>query len=384
MKKILLVGGGSGGHVMPILAILENLNRADTRILTDRKYFNETKRLLQERHLGKIKVKWVFSGKLRRYTHFGLLDYLAHFGIILANLRDVFLLFLGFWQSLGKLIFWRPDVIFAKGGYICVPVCLAGRLLGIPIILHESDAGGLGLANSILSKIAQKILTGSPIESYKVAPKIKSKMLWVGVPLSKRVLEMREKLLNNQKIELPIETNNLPIVLITGGSLGARRINESILRDIDQLGGKTFVILAAGLDNYDQLISKYGNEKASKDLLIVKFIDDLPKYIAASRIVVMRAGATALAEAEALIKPAILVPNGKLPNSHQVKNAKVLASFGAALVVEDKTDDAKLEIVPEILKLLGDHALQKSLSQKIGELAKVDASQRIAKILEEG
>jgi len=384
-SKIMFVGGGSGGHVVPILSIMDRIKNADLRIVTDRKYFKETRRLVQGKN---ISVKSVSAGKFRRYTGFGFWDYVKYPSIMFNNFLDFFRLGFGIIQSFFMLVFWRPKVILLKGGYVGVPIGLVANILKIPMVLHESDAGSLMLANRILSKFATKIFTGAPVENYNVPENIKKKMEWVGVPLTENTLEVREKLLSKEKIDIPEEIKNAwqnngkkPIVFIVGGSLGSQRINEDILQDAHKLDGKAFLVLASGAgENYTRSLKL---AEGQANLAVLSYTDIMDQYMAISKIVVARAGATTLAILEALMRPTILVPHAKLPNGHQSKNAKVLEDLGACVVIEDKIDDTKLNIVGAIERLLDDQKKLDEMSKKIGELAKTGASEIIAEKLME-
>ena len=405
-RKILFVGGGSGGHVMPIIAILNELLSSkasvplDLRIFTDRKYFSETSRQVNENlrppvseanveYSLQTKVNWIASGKLRRYTNFTFWDYLTKPSLWLANFFDMWKLFFGFWQSLFMLIFWRPHAVFIKGGYVGVPVGLAARILCIPTILHESDAGGLGLANRILSRFARVIFTGAPIENYNASKKVKNKMRWIGIPLSDSFEFMRNRLLAGDEPDIPAEVSeawekgreNRTIVLAMGGSLGARRINEDLLLNIDKLHKSAFLVLISGVgQNYDDAKNLAAGQS---NVLVLPFTDHPAELMAASQIIVARAGATTIAELEILMKPSILVPNAKLPGAHQTKNARVLADRGACLYIEDNIDNKELNIMASINSLIDNPKMQKQFSERIGKLAKVDAAKIIAdKLLE--
>jgi UDP-N-acetylglucosamine--N-acetylmuramyl-(pentapeptide) pyrophosphoryl-undecaprenol N-acetylglucosamine transferase len=300
-------------------------------------------------------------------------------------------MFFGFWQSLFFMIFWRPRIVFLKGGYVGVPVGLAARLLRIPIIIHESDAGSLGLANRILARFACTVFTGAPIENYKVSAKIKNKMKWVGVPISDKFASIRQRILAGDEMDIPasiseefMEFDKLTkgkdqIVLVMGGSLGARRINEDVLLNIDKLRKGAFLVLVSGVgQNYDDAMKL---AEGQSNVTILPFSDHLPEIMSVSQIIVARAGATTIAEIEALMKPAVLVPNAKLPGSHQTKNARILASQGACICIEDYIDEKPLSIIESVNSLLDNPKKQKQMSEALGNLAKVDATKVIVQAL---
>ena len=170
MAKILAVGGGSGGHVTPVVAVFRELQKTgdhELRFWCDKK-FGASARGIFAKFDESIPVDLVIAGKLRRY-HGKSISFHLHPSILFPNLRDGFKVMVGFFQSLFKLMKWRPDVIFIKGGYVCLPVGYAARLLRIPLVLHDSDAHP-GLTNRLLSPFAKAIGTGAPLEYYNYPP----------------------------------------------------------------------------------------------------------------------------------------------------------------------------------------------------------------------
>ncbi|HZJ34543.1 MAG TPA: glycosyltransferase, partial [Candidatus Angelobacter sp.] len=150
--KILAVGGGSGGHVTPVVAVLRELRRAHPK--AEIQFWCDNKFAVQAREImsnfdAKIPVYTIIAGKLRRYHHLSAMRQLLWPSLVLSNIRDSFLVVVGFLQSVVKLITWRPDVVFTKGGYVCLPVGIAARILRIPLVIHDSDAHP-GLTNRIL------------------------------------------------------------------------------------------------------------------------------------------------------------------------------------------------------------------------------------------
>ena len=154
--KILVVGGGSGGHVTPVLAVAREIlkirPRAKIEFWTDKKYYKNARKLMVENGMD-LRVRKIAAGKLRRYTNFTFVTYLRNFDVVLKNIADFFKIIGGFIQSFFRLVFNRPDVIFLKGGYVCLPVGMVARFLRIPYVIHDSDAVP-GLTNRLLSKKA--------------------------------------------------------------------------------------------------------------------------------------------------------------------------------------------------------------------------------------
>ena len=162
------MGGGSGGHVTPVVAVLKELRalepEAELRFWCDTAFASQAASIVGTFD-ETIPVETILSGKLRRYHHLTLWQHIMWPSLMWQNLKDVFKVAGGFFQSVAKLIMWRPDVVFTKGGFVCLPVGLAAKLLGIPLVIHDSDAHP-GLTNRILSRWATAIATGAPLEYY--------------------------------------------------------------------------------------------------------------------------------------------------------------------------------------------------------------------------
>ena len=185
--KILAVGGGSGGHVTPVAAVFKEIKQqnpqAELSFWCDKKFEGAARKIIANVD-GDIPVSVIHAGKLRRYHHLKWWQHLIEPSVLLPNLRDACLVLIGFVQSFFKLLLLRPDVIFTKGGYVCLPVGWAARVLGIKIVVHDSDAHP-GLTNRLLAKRAALIATGAPLKYYHY-PKDKSH--YVGIPISKDFL----------------------------------------------------------------------------------------------------------------------------------------------------------------------------------------------------
>ena len=215
--RILTVGGGSGGHVTPVVAVIHEIKKsypnAEIRFWCDYKFYVQASEILA--NFDKmIPVQKIVAGKLRRYHHLSFARQLFWPSLMYANFKDSFLVVAGFFQSIFKLIAWRPDVVFAKGGYVCLPVGIATKLLGIPLVIHDSDAHP-GLTNRILSRWADKIATGAPLKYYSYP---KNKTEYVGIPVAEYFKKFSKNEMQNAKKEWGID-EKLPLVVITGGGI---------------------------------------------------------------------------------------------------------------------------------------------------------------------
>lgn len=292
-----------------------------------------------------------------------------------ANLVDVFKVTGGFFQSFFKFLVWRPDVVFTKGGYVCLPVGLAARVLGIPLVIHDSDAHP-GLTNRVLSKWATAIATGAPLEYYDY-PAEKSR--YVGIPINTAFRPYSAAEQAAAKKEWGITTKQ-PLVVVTGGGLGARRLNAVVAQSLSKLQQRVSVVLVAGAGQYDELRALLPADGPTFQLY--PFINNIHSLLGAADIVVTRAGATTILELAALEKPTILVPNGALTGGHQLKNAAVYDEAQAAIVMdENELDDTPELLVTAVDAYLDDPKTMRSMAKHFGKFAKPDAASDMADMI---
>ena len=378
--KILVVGGGSGGHVTPVIAvsseIIKKHPRAKLSFWTDSKYYKNAKEAVAAQGL-QMPVKRLCSGKLRRYTNFGFWDYICHFGMVLSNIFDGFKLIIGIWQSFWRLLLSRPNVIFLKGGYVCLPVGIAAHWLKIPYVIHDSDAAP-GLTNRILAKHATKIATGMPLDFYKYP---EGRAIWTGIPISGDFKPVSSTEQSKLKKELGFDKDK-KLVVVTGGSLGARHINEATVKILPELLKKSSVVLISGQTDYEALKKDNAELLENKDFQLLSFTNEIVKYFGAADVVVSRAGASTLSELSSMKKAVVLVPNHKLPGFHQVKNAENYEKSNAALLVadaEEGVDESKL--FDAIFKFLENDKLREEYGKNLAKFAKNDAAKELAEIV---
>lgn len=299
-----------------------------------------TRKGMEKKLMGELKVPFygITCGKLRRYFSF-------------QNLLDFFKIPVGVIQSLRKLMFFRPNVIFCKGGYVCFPVALAGRMLGIPVILHESDVVP-GLANSLSAHMASKICLAHN-ESKKYFSN--KKIIVTGNPIRR---EMAFANYNNGLNFLDF-TSNKPIVFFMGGSLGADFINQTVFHNLNRLLHKYQIVHVCGEGNVkspEELVNLFHSKKTGLLALYRSFPfikNELKDVYAVSDVVVCRAGAITLAELDFFEKPAILIPlSKKASRGDQITNAQIFkkSHFCSILNETDFTDERFLFELEYILK----------------------------------
>lgn len=292
-----------------------------------------------------------------------------------ANLKDTFKVAGGFIQSLYKLILWRPDVVFTKGGYVCLPVGMAAHVLRIPLVIHDSDAHP-GLTNQVLSRWATYIGTGAPLEYYHY-PSARAK--YVGIPVNEAFHPYTTSEQQAAKKEWGITTEK-PLVVVTGGGLGARRLNNTVVEALSQLRQKVSVVLVAGAGQYDELRAIVPQD--GPDFQLYAFINNIHSLLGAADIVVTRAGATTILELAALAKPTILVPNAALTGGHQLKNAAVYSEAQVAIVLDEDAMVAKPELlVKAIDSYLDDPKTTAIMAKRFGTFAKPHAAEDMASLI---
>ena len=327
----------------------------------------------------KVQSRAIFSGKFRRYHGLTWQQKLFDFPTIIHNFFDLFLIGLGFLQSLWLLAWLRPSVIFCKGGFVCLPVGYAAALLKIPLVIHDSDAHP-GLTNRLLAPRAAAIATGAPVEYYPSYPA--SKTHYVGIPTfgGGGVLNAHEKRAIKKKFSV---SENDKVVVITGGGLGAKRVNDAVIAIAPELLKKAHIIHLCGMNQYAELRAQLPEIKRYQ---LIDFIDNaetMRNLLAIADVVVSRAGATTMLELASVGAPTILVPNTQLVGDHQTKNAAVYAEKEAALIVKEDALSENPELLLEAINsVLSSSVISKKLSDNILELAKPDAAKDVVKLIE--
>ncbi|MCR5700465.1 MAG: UDP-N-acetylglucosamine--N-acetylmuramyl-(pentapeptide) pyrophosphoryl-undecaprenol N-acetylglucosamine transferase [Candidatus Saccharibacteria bacterium] len=403
--KILVVGGGSGGHITPAVAVVREIikekPRAEVEFWTDPKYYKNVTKLTTEigvawgeearrKKTTYIRVRKVPAGKFHRYANWHFRDYFVHFRLtvrelIVGNIIGFFCFLAGLVTSFCRLAPKRnrPNIIFLKGGYVCLPVGLIARLFKIPYIIHESDAVA-GLANRVLMKKARKVAFGLPIseETQEKHPNY----VWTGIPVNPDFKTVSPAQQNSYKRAFSFNANQ-PLVVITGGSQGSENLNEATRAILPELLKFTSVGLVAGRKHYEDMVDlkKYENwEKASleSNFRMWEFNTTMNELMGAADVVVSRAGATTIAELAALKKTVILVPFERLPGGHQEKNADRLKQAQAVSVISDMAmvaDPTKL--LDEIRHLIKSPKTRADMAERLHQEARTDAARRLAEII---
>lgn len=322
MKKIVLTGGGTAGHVTPNIALLPALRESGYDIHYIGSYDGIEKRLIED---YKIPYYGIATGKFRRY-------------FALQNFTDPLRVLKGYAEARKTLKQIQPDIVFSKGGFVSVPVVRAAHSLGIPCIIHESDMTP-GLANKLCIPAATKVCCNFP-ETLQMLPP--DKAVLTGSPIR---AELRQ---GNRIAALDLcgFTANKPVIMVIGGSLGAASINKVVREALPRLLEDFQVIHICGKEKVDNLLLSV---EGYKQFEYVKA--ELKDLFALSDVVVSRAGANAICELLALKKPNVLIPlSAKSSRGDQILNAHSFESQGFSLVIDedDLIDFVLVEKIHEV------------------------------------
>lgn len=322
MKRIVLTGGGTAGHVTPNIALLPSLKEAGYEIAYVGSYDGIEKKLIAD--FG-IPYQGISTGKLRRY-----LDP--------KNLSDPFRVIKGYAEARKYLKEFKPDVVFSKGGFVSVPVVRAAASLKIPCIIHESDMTP-GLANKLCIPVARKVCCNFPETAEKLPA---GKAVLTGSPIRKELAEGNRL----AGLDLCGFTVEKPTILVMGGSLGAANVNAAVRQALPRLLEKYQIIHLCGKDKVDNLLL---STPGYKQFEYVK--TELKDLFAACDLVISRAGANAICEILALKKPNILIPlPADVSRGDQLLNAASFESQGFSVVIQedDLTTDSLTEAVDNL------------------------------------
>lgn len=366
--KIVFTGGESGGHFYPIIAVAEEIREIarKQKIIEPSLYFLAPSPY-NEKHLfdNKIIFKKIPGGKMRRYFS-------------IRNFFDIFKTAFGLIRALWVVFKIYPDVVFSKGGYGSFPVIWAAKTLGIPIIIHESDSVP-GKSNLWASKYASRIAVSYPEAIDNFPEKTREKSAWTGNPIRKNI---KIPTTEGSREYLRLEPD-VPVILILGGSQGAKLINESIMDILPTLLSKYQIIHQVGNKNIAD-VKKMANVVLDKSphqhrYRPYPYLDDLAMKMAAgaASLIISRAGST-IFEIANWGRPSILIPITETNGDHQRQNAYIYSRTGAASVIEESNLIENI-FIEEIERIMGDKELSDSMKASAREFAKPEAADTIAR-----
>jgi UDP-N-acetylglucosamine--N-acetylmuramyl-(pentapeptide) pyrophosphoryl-undecaprenol N-acetylglucosamine transferase len=355
-KKVIISGGGTGGHIFPAIAIANALKKLDASV-----------EILFVGAKGKMEMQKVPEAG---YPIIGITIAGFNRSQLLKNWRLPFQLIQGFWEVRKIFQQFRPQAVIGVGGYASFPLIRYAQFKGVASFIHESNSFA-GKANILLGKKARAIFVATTgMETFFPA----EKLVVTGNPVRQEIeypAHSREQALAHFG-----KTASLPVVLVMGGSLGARSINEAIAAQLATLQQRVQLIWQTG----KQDSAKYAELAASyKTVVVSEFIQRMDLCYLAANFVVSRSGAMSVAEICMSAKPAILVPYPLAAEDHQTANARYLSHHGAARLIHDAK--AATDLVPAILQLAEDKAAQEKMGMAAQTLAVHDAGKKIAQYI---
>lgn len=349
VNKVLVMAGGTGGHVFPALSIAKELKLNNVEIL-----WLGTRGRMEEMLVPKygFNIKYIDVKGIRRNG-------------IMALLKAPFMILKSVMQARKIIKEFKPDVVLGMGGYASGPGGVAAFLSGVPVVLHEQNAAA-GMTNKLLFKIAKRVMLGFPgaFEGQKVTV--------VGNPVRNSILSLHDEVRDYSREKLRIS--------IVGGSLGARSLNELIPLALTKFDDSIEVIHQCGKGNAQKVEPLYKDAKFSVECK--DFVDDMDKLYKDSDLIICRAGALTVAETCAAALPAIFVPLPTAVDDHQTKNAMFLKDAGAALLFKQSELDAD-KLYQAIKNLNDNRELLKQMSKASFKCATIDATQKAVAIIDD-
>ncbi|WML43615.1 undecaprenyldiphospho-muramoylpentapeptide beta-N-acetylglucosaminyltransferase [Neobacillus sp. PS3-40] len=359
--KIVISGGGTGGHIYPALALIREIQKetkeAEFLYIGTEKGLEST--IVTREN---IPFKSIHITGFKRKLSFD-------------NLKTVFRFLKGVSTSRKILKEFKPDIVIGTGGYVCGPVVYAAAKLKIPTIIHEQNSIP-GLTNKFLSRYVSKIAVCFE-EAKDYFPK--NKVVLTGNPRAQEVIG-KDGIRGRISVGLSTTT---PAVLIFGGSRGARPINEAVVKSLSELGKKPYQVLYITGDAHFEEVKKevelVGNPQ---NVVIQPFIHNMPEVLAGIDLVISRSGATTLAELTSLGVPSILIPSPYVTNNHQEKNARSLEIQGAAEILLEKDLNNK-SLIKNIDRVLLDKEKLTGMKKKAKKMGIPDSACRLYKLMKE-
>lgn len=363
--KVLVSGGGTGGHIYPALAVATLLKKQyEASIL----YLGSDDGLETElAPAAGFPLAIVKAGKLRRYVSWQTVTGVARVPLGMA-------------QAVGIVRRFAPDVVFTSGGYVAVPAGLAARINNVPLLMHQQDVPP-NLSNRLLAPLATRISVAFA-DSLAYFPGRKT--LQLGNPIRQEILDMRSVSVQEARQQLGLNPD-VPLLLVTGGSQGARHLNQEVCRALPELLPHCQVLQISGKQLFaeshalaEQTMATLDAETRQRYRLVAYLNEEMPAALQAATLVLCRSGAATLSELAVLGKPSILVPlPPAIGSSPQEANATMFGRQHAAEVILDV--NLKLELlVKRVLSVIASDALLQSMAKATATFAKPDATPAIA------
>lgn len=359
--KVLLSGGGTGGHIYPALALLRQIKKEDP---TAEFLYVGTERGLESRIVPEAGVAFK-AVKVEGFKR----------SLSWDNVQTILLFIKAIKESKKIIQSFQPDVVIGTGGYVCAPVVYAAAKQHIPTIIHEQNSVA-GVTNKFLARYTDKIAICFE-EAKHAFSSYEEKVVYTGNPRAQEVAGIAtSSVLAEYQLDPAI-----PTVLIFGGSRGAKPINQAFIGALSQLNEKHYqVLFATGEVHFEKIKSEIGD--TAKNISVVPYISNMPEVFANVSLVVSRSGATTLAELTALGLPSILIPSPYVTNDHQTRNAESLVKKGAAKMITEK-ELTPNTFVSAIDELMLNEANQAEMAVQAKEMGVPDAADRLIGLIKE-
>lgn len=360
VNKVIISGGGSGGHIFPAIAIANQL-----------KIMHPNVEILFVGAIGKMEMEKVpaagydiiglpIAGFQRKFS---FSNFILPFKLLISLLKAV--------TIVNK---FKPDIVVGVGGYASGPMLRIASLLGVPTLVQEQNSFP-GKTNRILSKVVNKICI-----AYDGLDKFfpKDKIVFTGNPVRNQMIEIEGKR-DESYFFFGLDTSKKTILVI-GGSQGARTLNNSVIQQLDLITENNVQVVWQCGKFYAEELMKNKTEFESKGIFIHEFIQRMDLAYAAADIIISRAGAMSVSELCLIGKPTILIPSPNVSDDHQTKNANALVQNNAAILIRDT--DSINQTIPKAIEILNNHVLQEQLGKEIKRLGILNAAERIVNEIE--
>lgn len=357
--KVIVSGGGTGGHIYPAIALI---NRLKERNLLDEILYVGTQKGLENKIVKDLGIPFKtielqgFKRKLSLYNVKTAKLFLSSISISKKIIKE-----------------FQPDIVIGTGGYVSSAIVYAAHLMKIPTIIHEQNSIA-GVTNKFLANFVDKIAIS--FEEVSSEFRQKNKLVLTGNPRAQEVIKFKK---NTRLSEFGLDSNK-PTILIFGGSRGAKPLNQAVMKSIDKLENADFqTLFVTGKIHYDY-VSKELMNKDLKKVAVVPYVDNMPEILPDISIIVGRSGATSIAEITALGIPSVFIPSPYVTHDHQTKNALILKNAGAADII--KESDLNSESLMSVIdRIMNNKELFTSMATASKKLGYPDSADRLISVM---
>jgi len=362
--RVILSGGGTGGHIYPAIAIA---NKIKERFPKAEILFIGTEKGLESDLVPKAgyKIKFIPVSYLKRK-------------ISIHNVKSAGKLLMGLMEARNIIKGFKPDIVIGTGGFVCGPVLFIASKLGYKTLIHEQNVFP-GLTNRILSSSVDRIAISFSEAARYFKEKNKEKLVVTGNPIRDEFLKVTELEASRR-----YKKDNRPLVLIVGGSGGSRKLNQAVIDLLNNNPKNQFrILLVTGKSHYEEVINALkANPSALEENSVIPYINDMPYALKACDLIICSAGAITIAEITAIGKPSILIPKAHTAENHQEYNARAMEEAGAAIMIKEDQLNGE-ELYKSIVKVVNDKGQYQVMRSACGKVAKIDAINLIIEEVEQ-